>query len=177
MVSSSAMASARLRRLSAALRITLERSKADTFRQVRKPLSAASRARSRSARSAWATVPILSPVAGLTTSMVRPDAALVQAPSMKSETSVYMFPVLREVLRRWHPAPGHSTGALPPYPLAHDAAASFLAPGTALAKPRSLEGSRSCDGSATVVEMRRPLGHVLIWLHGGDFHVSCDTAS
>ena len=45
----------------------------------RKPLSAASRARSRSLLSACATVPIGSPVAGLTTGIVRPPAALVHA--------------------------------------------------------------------------------------------------
>jgi hypothetical protein len=64
------------------LRITFERSYAETLRQVWKPFAAASSARSRSARSANANVPIVSPVAGLTTGCVRPEAAGVQTPSM-----------------------------------------------------------------------------------------------
>ena len=50
--------SARLRKISAALRMILQRSNGDTLRQTLNALSAASSARSRSAFSAWATVPI-----------------------------------------------------------------------------------------------------------------------
>jgi len=89
-VSSGAIVSTRWRNKSAALRMILERSKAETLRQARKPLSAASSARSRSLVSAWATVPIGSPVAGLTTGMVRPPAALAHCPSINSNTSEYM---------------------------------------------------------------------------------------
>ena len=59
-----------------------ERSYAETLRQVAKPLSAAASARSRSALSAQAKAPMTSPVAGLTTGWVRPEAAAHQAPSM-----------------------------------------------------------------------------------------------
>jgi hypothetical protein len=57
----------------AALRMILQRSNGATARQTLKPLAAASSASSRSARSAWATVPISSSVAGLSTAIVLPD--------------------------------------------------------------------------------------------------------
>jgi hypothetical protein len=81
-VISGAIVSARSRSRLAALRMIFERSKADTLRQAWKPLSAASSARSRSLRPACATLPIGSPVAGLTTESVRPASALVQLPSI-----------------------------------------------------------------------------------------------
>ncbi|MDF3074230.1 MAG: hypothetical protein K0S54_1897 [Alphaproteobacteria bacterium] len=70
--------------MSAALRSTLERSKAETFFHVWKPFSAAFNARSRSAFEACATVPMVSPVAGLATSSVLLPWPCVQAPSMNS---------------------------------------------------------------------------------------------
>ncbi len=53
---------------------------------------------------AWATVPISSPVAGLTTGIERPPAALVQLPSMNSRTSLYMW-FSRNPLERRPPTP------------------------------------------------------------------------
>src|SRR4051794_13591208 len=89
-VISGAIASARCRSRSAALRITFERSNVDTFRHARNPLSAASSARSRSLLSACATVPTGSPVAGLTTGKLRLAAAFVHTPSMNRDTSEYI---------------------------------------------------------------------------------------
>ena len=60
-----AISSARSRSRSAALRMILARSKAETARQVLKPRSAAASASSRSSVPATGCVPISSPVAGL----------------------------------------------------------------------------------------------------------------
>jgi hypothetical protein len=77
-----AMSSARARRISAALRISLARSKAEVRRHTSKPRETASSAASRSARLAWATVPMRAAVAGSTTGIVRPSEAGRQTPSM-----------------------------------------------------------------------------------------------
>ena len=71
-VSSGAISSLRSRMMAAALRMILQRSNADTARQTLKPAAAAASASSRSDFSACATVPIVSSVAGLSTSMVLP---------------------------------------------------------------------------------------------------------
>ena len=94
MVSSGAIASARWRRRSAALRITFARSNADTLRQVRKPLSAACRARSRSARSACATEPMTSPPLTEITVGSSQERALQNGRSRLSERGLARFEVL-----------------------------------------------------------------------------------
>ena len=64
--------------------MTFERSCAETFFQALKPLSTEASARSRSLLSAQAKLPMVWPVAGLTTGWVRPEAAGPQTPSMRS---------------------------------------------------------------------------------------------
>ncbi len=76
--------SMRSRSRSAALRMIFERSSEDILRQTSKPLAAAASARSRSAISACATVPIGSPVAGFSTGSVLPACAGPQTPSISS---------------------------------------------------------------------------------------------
>ena len=87
MVNSGAISSLRSRMIAAALRMILQRSNADTARQTLKPAAAAASASSRSERSACATVPMVSSVAGLSTSMVRPEWLGRQVPLMNNWVS------------------------------------------------------------------------------------------
>jgi hypothetical protein len=87
MVNSGAMLSARSRIRFAALRMILQRSKAETARHTLKPWAAAASASSRSERSAWATVPMVSSVAGFTTAMDLPERPGRHLPLMNNAVS------------------------------------------------------------------------------------------
>ena len=77
-----AISSVRVRTRSAALRRILPRSKADTLRQVLKPLSAAASALSRSPRETWPSWPMALLVAGFITSWDLSPEGFTQLPSM-----------------------------------------------------------------------------------------------
>src|SRR5688572_14468502 len=99
-VRSGAISPARSRTSAAALRMILLRSAGTMSRQTSKPFFAASSARSRSGRPAWATRPISLPVAGFTTGSVFPSTGGCHLPSMKSCVSMYPMVSSRSVRAR-----------------------------------------------------------------------------